>query len=318
MNRPQHNRALVITVVWTLFLLFLGSVVHATESSLACPDWPTCFGTMVPAMEGGVFWEHLHRLVAGGLMLMFALATWLARKEVPAGRRWVVKACWAGLALLLVQAVFGGLTVILGLPDWISTTHLALALVFLGLASFLAAATSPAREARPPLREDVRRILRIGGGTVTGLIFFQSLLGGYVRHSDAGMACGTGVLCDGGLLPPGWSHAVGIHYLHRVLGVVLAVATLALAGMLLRRAMAPHVRKAAVVAAGLVLFQVVLGFVSVAQILAVTPVSLHTLVAAGLLAVTTVLTGWGWMEETAPVTGYGEVDSTDLSAVPAP
>mgnify|MGYP003720487433 CR=1 FL=1 len=41
-------------------MLFLGSVVHATGSSLACPDWPTCFGTMFPEMTGGVFWEHLH------------------------------------------------------------------------------------------------------------------------------------------------------------------------------------------------------------------------------------------------------------------
>ena len=62
MNTVHHHRGFYITTVWTLGLLFLGSVVHATESSLACPDWPTCYGTMVPEMTGGVFWEHLHRL----------------------------------------------------------------------------------------------------------------------------------------------------------------------------------------------------------------------------------------------------------------
>src|SRR5688500_17033076 len=80
---PLHHRAFVVTVGWTLVLLLLGSVVHATGSSLACPDWPTCFGTMIPEMEGGIFWEHLHRLVAGGLVLMFVLATWLVHREAP-------------------------------------------------------------------------------------------------------------------------------------------------------------------------------------------------------------------------------------------
>jgi heme A synthase len=111
-----HHRAFPVTVVWTLILLFLGSVVHATESSLACPDWPTCFGSMVPEMSGGVFWEHLHRLVAGGLLLMWGLATWLVRKEA-SDRPWLFKACVAGLILLVVQSIFGGMTVLMQLPD---------------------------------------------------------------------------------------------------------------------------------------------------------------------------------------------------------
>src|SRR5438067_3295287 len=143
MSTPQYHRAFAISAGWTLLLLFLGSVVHATGSSLACPDWPTCHGTMVPAMEGGVFWEHLHRLVAGGLILMWLLTGWLVRNE-DAPRR--IKRAWAGgLALLVVQAVFGGVTVLLKLPPAVSTTHLGLAFLFLGVATTLAVATNPAR-----------------------------------------------------------------------------------------------------------------------------------------------------------------------------
>src|SRR5688572_29274940 len=79
MSPPQHHRAFFVSAAWTFVLLYLGSAVNRTGSSLACPDWPTCYGTMVPAMGGGIFWEHLPRLVAGGLILMWLLAGWLVR-----------------------------------------------------------------------------------------------------------------------------------------------------------------------------------------------------------------------------------------------
>jgi heme A synthase len=290
-NGPLHFRAYAVTVAWTLVLLLLGSVVHATESSLACPDWPTCFGTMMPAMEGGVFWEHLHRLVAGGLMLMFLLATWLVRSEVPE-RTWLFRASLLGMGLLVVQAVFGGVTVLLRLPDWISTTHLGLALLFLGLATALAAASSPARARRPDLPPALRRDLVLWGGSATVLVLAQSLLGGAVRHMDAGMACPDVPTCLGSWAPPLGHPLVTVHFAHRVLGVLTMLVLLA-ATVKLLAAGAPHVRRAAQAMAALVVLQVALGFGSVMTTLAVVPVSLHTLVAASLLSVTVLLATWG-------------------------
>ena len=94
-------------------------------------------------MTGGVFWEHLHRLVAGGLILFFCGAIYLTWKEKPA-YPWIMKAAWVGFVLLLVQAVLGGITVLLLLPDAISTSHLGLAFLFLALATVLAVVSSPA------------------------------------------------------------------------------------------------------------------------------------------------------------------------------
>ena len=67
---------------------------------------------------------------------MWGLATWIVHKEVR-DAPWVFRACLAGLVLLLVQSVFGGLTVLFLLPDLVSTTHLGLALLFLALTSLL-------------------------------------------------------------------------------------------------------------------------------------------------------------------------------------
>lgn len=283
-----HARAFKVSVVWTLVLLFLGSVVHATESSLACPDWPTCFGTMVPEMTGGVFWEHLHRLVAGGLLLMWGLGTWLAYKE--AERPWVFRAALAGVGLLLVQSVFGGLTVIYRLPDLVSTTHLALALSFLALATVLASATG--REgteggvsADPNEWPDARFPVRAWAAAAALLVLAQSILGALVRHMDAGMACPDAPLCLGQVVPPLVNAPITVHFSHRVLGVVVAVAVLVFAYRLHRSGLPFRIRRWGTVAAALVLTQVALGFWSVLSVLDVAPVSLHTLGAASLIAV---------------------------------
>ena len=292
---PLHFRAYAVTVAWTLVLLLLGSVVHATGSSLACPDWPTCYGSIVPAMEGGVFWEHLHRLVAGGLLLMFALATWLVRTEAP-DRPWLFQISLWGMGLLVVQAIFGAVTVLLRLPAWISTTHLALALLFLALATFLATATSPGRATRTELPQTLRRDLIHWGALAAGLILAQSLLGGAVRHLDAGMACPDMPKCLGSWVPSLTHPAVTLHFAHRVLGMATLIVVLAMAVKLAignAAAQAPHVRRVAHVAAGLAVLQVGLGFLSVATVLAVSPVSLHTLGAAALLTLTVLLTTWG-------------------------
>jgi len=270
-------RAFRVTVVWTLLLLFLGSVVHATESSLACPDWPTCYGTMVPEMTGGVFWEHLHRLVAGGLVLMFSLATWLAHKEAQ-DRPWMIRACWGGIGLLLVQSAFGGLTVIYRLPDLVSTTHLSLAFSFLALATFLAASTS-APVASPPV-PNIRRWAAVGAG----LVFVQSVLGALVRHMDAGMACPDAPLCLGQVVPPLVNAPITVHFFHRVLALIVAGYVVTLSVRVVRSPAPKALRRWAVVAGGLVVAQVGLGFASVLTVLAVAPVSLHTLFAASLLA----------------------------------
>lgn len=288
--RLQHHRALAVSVGWTLFLLYLGSVVHATGSSLACPDWPTCYGTMVPAMEGGIFWEHLHRLVAGGLILMWLLAGWLMRSE-GASRR--VLQGWAiGLALLIVQAVFGGVTVLLKLPPAVSTTHLTLAFLFLALATALTIQTSPERSeaGRDPA---LGRALRGWGTAAAGLVLVQSVLGGLVRHLGAGMACPDVPLCFGRVVPPFEQPMVIVHFVHRAVAVATGLVVIAASVAVLRRATTDRIRRVAIGAAFLVVLQIALGLGSVAFRLAVVPVSLHTLGAAALFATCIALSALG-------------------------
>lgn len=285
-----HPRAYKVTVVWTLGLLFLGSIVHATESSLACPDWPTCFGTMMPEMTGGVFWEHLHRLVAGGLVLMFILATWLARRET-SDRPWIFRLSIVGVGLLLVQSFFGGLTVIYRLPDLISTTHLSLAFIFLSLATVLAVATHGSTNSKsPPAMKGLSRSdgtkLAAYAAIAAVAVFVQSVIGALVRHTDGGMSCPDIPLCLGQIVPPLVNIQITSHFLHRTMAVVTSGAVIFLYAWTKTRCEIPnHVQRLVVIAVGLLVIQVLLGVASVLTVLAIPPVSLHTLVAAALLSI---------------------------------
>ncbi len=281
------RRLFGFVLAWTLALLALGSIVHATESSLACPDWPTCFGTLTPEMTGGVFWEHLHRLWAGALVLLFTAAVVLLRRRRPELRT-VFRLGLAGVAALLVQSVLGGLTVIYGLPDAISVSHLTLALAFVVLLTVMTARVGEPWTYRT---EESRKRVRRAGTSSVRVIFIQSFVGGLVRHQDAGMACPDIPLCLGSLVPPLGHPLVRIHYMHRVLGVLAMVIVLRHAWLVLRRSSETAPRRAVAALAGGAVLQVAFGFASVAFSLDPPYVVVHTAIAGVLLVLAATLVG---------------------------
>ena len=232
---------------------------------------------MMPEMTGGVFWEHLHRLVAGGLVLIWLAGTWFVFREARSNGP-LKTAAIAGLVLLVIQSVFGGVTVLMLLPDAISTTHLGLAFLFLALATVLAVDAHPLAKERAPGKEAAT--VRAWAWGAAALVYVQSLVGALVRHTDSGLACPDVPLCVGRVIPPLDQWPIALHFGHRVLGVLVVLAVVA-AAMAARRAGA----KSGLLdlAAGLAAAQAVLGFLSVWSFLAVWAVSLHTLLAASIL-----------------------------------
>src|SRR5882757_8256945 len=105
----REHRLALATAIATFVLLIVGSLVHGTGSSLACPDWPLCYGQFFPKMENGVEFEHSHRLVASavGLMTIVLAALLLVRrKNERALRRLGVVAAF----LVIFQGILGGIT----------------------------------------------------------------------------------------------------------------------------------------------------------------------------------------------------------------
>src|SRR5204862_1315957 len=129
----------------TAVLIFAGGLVTSTGSGLSVPDWPNTYGWFmwafpVSKMVGGIFYEHLHRLVASTVgFLIVILAIWLARAEP---RRWVRKLGYLALAAVITQGVLGGITVLWYLPDAVSIAHASLAQIVFCLTTTIAVVTS--------------------------------------------------------------------------------------------------------------------------------------------------------------------------------
>ncbi len=276
----KTTRLALVTAAATVVLMGLGSLVYATGSSLACPDWPLCRGQVMPAMVGGVLFEHGHRLLAlfvGVLVTVLAVAFFRTRR----GRdRWLAPIL---VLLVLMQAVLGGLTVIYRLPPVVSIAHLTTSMVLLALIVVVAVRARP-RTLAPAVREVPSPRLRLLLDLTAALLFVQIVLGGLVRHAGAALACATDpFLCLGTALPD--AAPARIQMLHRALALLVALAIACSSIAIFRSKHVRSLRPLATAAPLLVAVQIGLGVAGVVTALAPAIVSTHTLVAGLLWAI---------------------------------
>ncbi len=280
---PWPHRAASLVAACTFLLVIAGGLVTSTGSGLAVPDWPLSFGQVFPRMEGGVLFEHGHRMIAAAVgLLTIGLAVVLQRFEP---RAWVRRLGWTALAVVVVQGLLGGLTVLTQLPDPVSVSHAGLAQIFFSLALTLAVTTSDAwRDARAEASPAAAGTRGLALATAVA-VYAQILLGAIVRHTGAGLAIPDFPLANGRVVPAFTSVLVAWHYAHRVGAVLVAALIVWLTARVLRRhrGHAGLVRPAVVLAV-LAGWQIFLGALTVLARRAVVPTTAHVAVGALLLA----------------------------------
>ena len=268
----RFRRLAVVTIAATFVLIAVGGLVRATDSGLGCPDWPRCFGKLVPPAELHAWIEHSHRLIASVVM---ALVAWLVVAAWRTGQDRVVRrASVAALVMVLSQAVIGAFVVWWKLEAESVTLHLATALALVALLIYIGfRARFPADRSRRQ-GQDRRFVRLVAAGA--GLTYLQMLVGSTVTGYHAGLAYPLNVL-----LPDLGPSVARIQLLHRTLAVLvgaLVVATFLVA----RRTQRAHptVTRLAGYAAGLVAVQIGLGVANVANRLSALTVVPHLAVGA--------------------------------------
>ncbi len=189
-------------LVVTYLVVLAGAVVRATGSGMGCPDWPKCFGMIIPPtrldqlpsdyktrflVQGKeiadfnafhTWTEYLNRLlgVASGVLILAVLISAL-RVRKQDSLLWILALCL--LLLTLFQAWLGALVVSSNLAPVRITVHMIAALIMLALLLTIWQRSKNA-SGKPTVPSPISKRMKVG---ILGLLLLQLLLGSRVRQN---------------------------------------------------------------------------------------------------------------------------------------
>ncbi len=220
--------------VWVFVLVMLGAFTTSIGAGMVFLDWPLSNGSLNPdgwLSDIMMFAEHSHRLSAGMMSFItigIAVAVW--RKEA---RAWLRYVALFAVALVFVQALVGGLRVLLdhihldsvSVGRLFAMLHACLAQIYVCTLLTIALALSRPWIESGTAAADQTPLARFGR-LCCALLLAQLAIAAVMRHSYAGMAIPTFPFssAEHDLLPPLWNFRVGIHFAHRVMAVILSIA----------------------------------------------------------------------------------------------
>lgn len=164
MINPQaahiFRRTALLTVIAVYFLILVGGIVRASGAGMGCPDWPTCFGQLIPPTQESqlpadyhqryigygntefnvikTWTEYLNRLTGVTIGFLIFLTAWrsrIYRKEDKA----IFYLSWTVFFLVGFQGWLGSTVVASNLKPVIITLHMLLALVIVATLIYILA-----------------------------------------------------------------------------------------------------------------------------------------------------------------------------------
>jgi heme A synthase len=276
-----YRRLALATVGATFLLIIVGGIVRVSESGLGCGPagaglngWPFCNGDVVPGLDLNSMIEYSHRAIAGivGVMMLSLAVLAFRRHRANTG---LVRATAAALALVIAQALLGAATVEQGLDAGLVAAHLGLAMALLALLLYIVRTSRSGRSPAPTPPESrswLRPLSLVSGGLVLCTIVAGGYMAGTQNYGRADYQLGDGAhhacgkefpSCNGEFLPFGQARLVDIHLTHRVFMYLATIFVIALVVMALRRRPSAEVVRAAWIAAGLLLCQILVGALNV-------------------------------------------------------
>lgn len=203
----RHRDLLLTATTMTYLLITMGGIVCVTNSGQGCPDWPGCYGKIVPPMQTDAIIEYTHRLTAAltsPLIIAVAIMGWLKSRSI----RWVSWPPVIAVVFLFVVIVFGAVAVLRGLSPGGAVVDLGLALMVLAL-MLTASVVAFSRHANPALPDRLlfrSPFARLSWWTLVA-VFIVLVSGVLVAESGSMVRCLGWPLYSGWVVPTdlrGW------------------------------------------------------------------------------------------------------------------
>ena len=219
MAMTRFQRLATAALVSVLILMFVGAIVRVTGAGMGCPDWPTCWGCLIPPtkVEQVDFaklpiekfqrkaermgrdpatiteeslrrefnprhvWTEFGNRLTSLPVGFFSLATFIAAFWQREKRPLVFWMAFISFAVVLINAWMGARVVYSGLKPGVLTTHLALAMFLLGTLAYCAwrGTDTPWRIRMNPAP---LAQLRLAVTLLLAVIVFEGIIGAQVRE----------------------------------------------------------------------------------------------------------------------------------------
>ncbi|MFZ4653099.1 MAG: COX15/CtaA family protein [Methylococcaceae bacterium] len=269
-------RLSLVTVLAVYLLIFVGGVVRASGSGMGCPDWPTCFGRLIPPTQESelpsdyheryvgygdttfnplkTWTEYLNRLLGASIGLLI-LGTLL--RSLPLRKRDPVIFRLALLTFILVgfQGWLGSRVVASELKPTLISAHMIVALIIVSLLIFM---TTRARRATThPL--DIRGLPKVWHRVIAIALLMtlvQVSMGTQIREAVDGIT-NQSFITERSI----WrEHFPIIFYIHRSFSSIILMTNLWLVFHLMRSLGQGHpLKKPAMALASLVIIAILTG-----------------------------------------------------------
>ena len=260
-----------LNLIVNIGIVGTGGLVRLTGSGLGCSDWPKCTpDSLVATSEMGIHGaiEFGNRTLTGVLVVV-ALLAFLSVVRTP--RRYgLARPAFAIGLLIILQAVVGGITVLLELHPMVVGVHFLISGTIVAIAAMV---VMRVRLAEPLPRPDATLglpALGIAAIVVAVLTWFTELVG--VLTTGAGPHAGDTAAARNGL------DAAIMHHVHSWPGYAL-VAAIAVLLLVARRAGARRTFRAVVWLAAIVVVQIGFGVYQARTGLPIWSVTVHMVLA---------------------------------------